>query len=111
MTGNELRVYGTQWAGKECWQVNKSVPLKALCFLKRGVDNKIQRINPVSILPFMIRQVHYTGDPQMTGKTIELFNRMLEMIDVYVLECDISKAAAECSYDGMVTNVNMRRWD
>ena len=111
VTGNEVRVYGTPWAGKEGWQVNKSVPLKSICFLKRGVDNNIQKINPVSILPFMMRQVHYTDDPQMAGKTMELFNRMLEVIDVYVLECDISKEAAECSYDGMVINAHMRRDD
>lgn len=93
--GNEAIVYGTPWAGKEGWQINKSVPLKCVCLLKRGTENNIRRINPVSILPFLMGQVYYTDDSQMAGKAMELFNQMLGMVEVYELECDISREAAE----------------
>lgn len=36
-----VTAYGTPWAGKEGWQKNVSVPLSAVCLLKRGLTNKI----------------------------------------------------------------------
>lgn len=93
-----VTAYGTPWAGKEGWQKNVSVPLRAVCLLKRGLTNKIIERNPVAILPYIMRQVHYTDDTLMAGKTMELLNRMLGMVKVYELECDMSKEAAECSY-------------
>lgn len=101
VSDEEVRAYGTPWAGKEGWQINQYVPLKAVCLLKRGNENKIKRINPVSCLPFLMRQVHYTDDSQTAGKTMELFNQMLDRIAVYELECDVSREAAECSYREM----------
>lgn len=101
ISDEEVRAYGTPWAGKEGWQVNRSVPLRAVCLLKRGTENKIKRISPVNCLPFLMRQVHYTDDPQIAGKTMELFNQMLDRITVYELECDVSREAAEYSYREM----------
>ena len=36
-----VRVYGTPWDGKHRLSTNISVPLKALCILNRGKENKI----------------------------------------------------------------------
>lgn len=101
-----VTAYGTPWAGKEGWQKNVSVPLRSVCLLKRGLTNKIIERNPVAILPYIMRQVHYTDDTLMAGKTMELLNRMLGMVIVYELECDMSKEAAECSYFGMMKHLS-----
>ena len=42
VTEDEVWGYGTPWAGKEQWQVNKKVALKGICFLGRGEKNSIQ---------------------------------------------------------------------
>lgn len=98
VSDKKIKVYGTPWAGKEGWQINKSVPLEAICLLRRGTKNRLRKMEPVSILSFLMRQVHYTDDPDMAGRTMELLSCMLSSIKVYELECDISKEAAECSY-------------
>ena len=95
-------VYGTPWAGKEGWQKNVAVPLKGICILGRGEENRIEQVSPMQVLPYIIRQIHYTDETEMAGRTLELLNVMMADVPVYRMECDISRDAAECSYVGMV---------
>ena len=98
---DEVWVYGTPWAGKEQWQVNKKVALKGICFLGRGEKNSIQKIDSFSALPFLMRQVYFTDAPQSAGKTMELLDQMLKIVPLYKMKCDISKEAFECSFGAM----------
>lgn len=98
---DEVWVYGTPWAGKEQWQVNKKVALKGICFLERGEKNSIQKIDSFSALPFLMRQVYFTDAPQSAGKTMELLDQMLKIVPLYKMKCDISKKAFECSFGAM----------
>ena len=79
-----------------------AVPLKGICILGRGEENRIERVSPMQVLPYIIRQIHYTDEPEMAGRTLELLNVMMADMPVYRMECDISRDAAECSYDRMV---------
>ena len=101
VTEDEVWVYGTPWAGKEQWQVNKKVALKGICFLERGEKNSIQKIDSFSALPFLMRQVYFTDAPQSAGKTMELLDQMLKKVPLYRMKCDISKEAFECSFGAM----------
>ena len=102
---DKVWAYGTPWCGKEGCQKNASVPLKGTCLLNRGRENHIAQITPVQVLPFIMRQVHYMDDSEMAGKTLELLNRLMTEVKLYRLECDVSREAAKCSYEGMVGNV------
>lgn len=95
-------VYGMPWAGKEGWQKNVAVPLRGICLLGRGEENRIEPVSPMQVLPYIMRQIHYTDEPKMAGRTLELLNEMMADVPVYRLECDMSREAAECSYAGMV---------
>ena len=101
VTEDEVWGYGTPWAGKEQWQVNKKVALKGICFLERGEKNSIQKIDSFSALPFLMRQVYFTDAPQSAGKTMELLDQMLKIVPLYKMKCDISKEAFECSFGAM----------
>ena len=101
VTEDEVWVYGTPWAGKEQWQVNKKVALKGICFLGRGEKNSIKKIDSFSALPFLMRQVYFTDAPQSAGKTMELLDQMLKIVPLYKMKCDISKEAFECSFGAM----------
>lgn len=98
---NEIRVYGTPWAGKEHWQTNTSVPLKGICFIKQGNENKIRTITPKEALPMLIHQVYFTENPEQAGKTMELLNQLFQYVPMYQLECDISEEAVRCSFEMM----------
>ena len=98
---NEIRVYGTPWAGKERWHTNTSVPLKGICFIKQGDENKIGTITPKEALPMLIKQVYFTENSEQAGKTMELLNQLFQYVPMYQLECDISEEAVRCSFEMM----------
>lgn len=92
---DQVWAYGTPWCGKEGWQKNASVPLKGICLLNRGKENYIVQIAPTQVLPFIMRQVHYTDDSEIAGRTLELLNRLMTEVKLYRLECDVSRETAE----------------
>jgi serine kinase of HPr protein (carbohydrate metabolism regulator) len=45
MTEGAVMVYGSPWNGKHGLGCNLSVPLKAVCILERGEENRIEKIS------------------------------------------------------------------
>ena len=99
--GNVSTVYGTPWAGKEGYQRNASAPLKAICILKQGKENKITKLELAEAVNHLMRQVYLPSDPSALSKTLELLGTVIENTPVYILECDISKEAFETSFNQM----------
>lgn len=99
--GNVSTVYGTPWAGKEGYQRNTSAPLKAICILKQGKENKITKLELAEAVNHLMRQVYLPSDPSALSKTLELLGTVIENTPVYLLECDISKQAFETSFNQM----------
>lgn len=91
--------YGTPWAGKEGWQKNRSVRLKGICIIERGLKNEIYRVNPLQYFDTLFRQIHIPRDVEAAGKTLELFDALMQAVPLYVLKCDISEEAVKCSYE------------
>lgn len=99
--GNVSTVYGTPWAGKEGYQRNTSAPLKAICILKQGKENKITKLELAEAVNHLMRQVYLPSDSSALSKTLELLGTVIENTPVYILECDISKEAFETSFNQM----------
>ena len=99
--GDQILAHGTPWCGKEGWQVNKSVPLKGVCLLRRGTENKIKKISPGEYIEFFIQQFYFDIQSGDTPKVLDFLNKMVERVPFYLLECDISEDAARCSFEAM----------
>lgn len=99
--GDSVRttVYGTPWAGKERWQKNRSAELKGICFLRQSRENKIRALQPGECAAMLLRQVYLPEDEKAAGLTMELLDRMLTAVPVYVLECDRSEEAVRLSFE------------
>ncbi len=98
---DRLYAYGTPWCGKEGYNINASVPLKALCFLERDTTNRISRITPKEAVTRVFHQVLTPSDVETLDAFLPLLDRMLREVPCYVLGCNISEEAAEVSYRGM----------
>ena len=99
--GDRLYAYGTPWCGKEGYNTNTSVPIKAICFIERAAENSIRKITPADALMRIFHQI-------LTPKTVEnldsflpLLDRTLTEVPCYLLGCNISLEAAEVAYNGM----------
>jgi hypothetical protein len=93
--------YGTPWCGSEGWQVNKSVPLKGICFIRRGTENRIKEISPGEYIEHLIQQFYFDIRSGEMPKVLEFINKIVERVPFYLLECDISEEAAKCSFEKM----------
>ncbi len=98
---DRLYAYGTPWCGKEGYEENTSVPLRAICFLERAKENSIRRIEPEDAVMRIFQQILTPGDLQTVDALFPLLDRTLREVPVYVLGCNISEEAAEVAYSGM----------
>ncbi len=96
-----VTVYGTAWAGKENLRSNDSAPLKAICILKRGKENKIYKVNPKEHFATLLNQIYLPKNEAAARKNLELFSQLINLVPVCVLECDISEDAVKTSFEAL----------
>lgn len=101
---NGVMVYGTPWSGKHKLDTNINVPLKAVCFLERGKENKICKITKGEVLSELLRYSYRTSDPVHLQKSLSLLVKMNEQVSFYRLACNMDPSACLVSYEGMNSN-------
>ena len=92
-------ICGTPWSGKHHLNTNISVPLRAICILERGEENRIHKINKKEAFLSLIRQIYRPSDPEAMRKTLILIDRL--QVDYYRLACNMELEAARVSYGVM----------
>ncbi len=92
---------GTPWAGKEGYQRNTIVPLKAVVLLERGKENSIEPVTFSEALPELIRQTHRPKELQELMETMQLIHMLGEGTPLYRLRCNMEPEAAKTAYDGI----------
>ena len=98
---DQVLVCGTPWAGKEGWNVNRTVSLAGICFLQRGKKNQIHRLEPQDSLQHFLTQIYMPENMEAAGMTLELLDMLLKNVPLYLLECDISEKAVQTSFERM----------
>lgn len=97
----KVYVYGSPWCGKELWNSNVRAELNGLCFLERGEENSIEKIDISQAATMIMKQILIPSDAQGVIKTFDLVDKMLRSTNVWRLKCNISMEAAELSYKAM----------
>lgn len=93
--------YGTPWCGKEGWNINTSVPLAGLCFLRRGETNSIKPYNAASAIADIFPQLLIPADSVGLTATLDLLDGLLTDVPLYELHCTISEEAARIARKAM----------
>ncbi len=93
--------YGTPWDGKHELSTNKKSPIKAICYLERGDENKIIKAEAEETNHLLIGQIYKPRDKEGVIKTLDLADSMLKSIPMYKMQCTISHEAAQMAYDMM----------
>lgn len=94
-------ICSTPWAGKEGWQKNCIVPLRGICLLQRGEENRIERVEPRDCMRLIIQQVYLPRDKEALFLTMGLLDQILRKTPVYLLTCDISEEAVKTSFEAL----------
>ena len=87
---------GMPWCGKESWNINKTVELKAICFLERAQENSISRIDDSGeIMRRLFKQlVMPENKPELLSKYLSFANTLIKTVPFYILHCNMSDNAA-----------------
>ena len=101
LTDEGARIYGSPWDGKHRLSCNLSVPLKAICILRRAPENSIEPISAAEAYPMLLQQIYRPADPEALAKTLALIDRMAESLRFYRLSCNRELEAARLSYETM----------
>ena len=99
---NEIYACGSPWAGKEGWNNNIMVPLRAIFFVERADDNKENSVTEINIgkaFPMLLQQAHYPKDPVALRKTIQLIQSMTGKVRFYRFHSAPTKEAVQLAYD------------
>lgn len=96
-------IFGTPWSGKSDLNANVKIPLKAVIFIKRSEENRIERLNTRdSIFNFMNQIARPYYDENIGLLTIDIIERLVQTVPIYMLYCDISQAAVDTVYKQLV---------
>lgn len=93
--------YGTPFSGKTDLNVNIGLPLRGICVLERGENNKIERISSQEALFSILNQTARPKESSRMDKLLKIVDKLITDVPVYRLSCNMDLEAAEVSYNGM----------
>lgn len=95
---------GSPWMGKHGLGANIQVPLKAICILERGEENRIAPISAPQALPMLFQQSQRPMHPRNLAKYMDLIDALAAKVPVYRMQCNLDPQAAMVAYRGMCGN-------
>ena len=93
--------HGSPWSGKHGLDTNISVPLRGICLLRRGSDNRITQVTAEDCYDELL---HYCFAPEndiLREKANTLVKELVHSIPLWRLECNKEPYAALVSYQAM----------
>lgn len=101
ITEEGVLAYGSPWNGKHGLGTNICVPLKAICILERGEENRISQIDAKDALMMLLQQSNRPMQPSLMPKYLELIDRLAAKVAFFRLECNMEPEAAIVAYEAM----------
>lgn len=93
--------YGTPWSGKYDISVNARVPLGGICMIHRSEENEIQRFNGPKAIFALLEQTIRPADPGLRAKLMDLLDKLMTMVPIWQMGCNMDPEAAVVSYEAM----------
>ena len=83
-------------------QLNAFAPLKGICLIKRSETNSIRKLEPQEAFKAIIKQIYMPENSECVSLTMGLIDDIIRLVPFYELSCNISREAAECSFNAMI---------
>ena len=94
--------YGTPWSGKHGININIRVPLRGICFLRQGDENKIRRLSGVEAISAVMSQtIRGFKTERGLDTLIKTLGQLVEDVPIYELTNRPEPAAAHLSHSTM----------
>lgn len=99
ITDTEILACGSPWSGKHGLDTNVSLPLKGICLLRRGGENRIRKAAAEELLPMLLHQCHCPPGQQEALR--ELITHTAAQIPLWQMDCTKDPGAAQMSHHAM----------
>lgn len=101
ITSSGVLAYGSPWCGKHGLGGNVCFPLKGICFLRRGPENRIHPAKPEDVLKELRHQCFTPEDPTRRETALALTDRLMQEVALWEMECTKESEAAVVSHRAM----------
>lgn len=99
---NKVVAYGSPWSGKENWNINTSVPLRAIFVLERADDSSNSTICELSTqdaFQYLYKQTYRPDNVQEMKKTLSLLSKLGNSVKFYLFHSKCSTDAIRLAYE------------
>ena len=100
-TESGILACGAPWSGKHGLDTNITVPLKGICILRRGTENRIGRLSAGDAMEMLLSQAFRPLDPEKQPLCGELVARLGQTVPLWQMECTKDPQAARIAYAAM----------
>lgn len=95
---------GSPFSGKHGLDSNVCLPLRGICILRRGPENKIHRIRAAEAADLLTHQTYLPLDPEGARRTEALLKELMKCVPLWEMECTKDPQAARVSYEAMTAS-------
>ncbi len=92
---------GTPWSGKSDKNYNAIVPIAGIAVIERAPQNSIEPITPIDAFKDLYAQTYRPNSADEIDILLKLFNDFLASVGLFRLHCNMSREAAQTSYEAM----------
>ena len=93
-------IYGTPFSGKTDINNNISAPLRAIIFLTQASECSIKRLDTATAYHQLANQIwRPIYDQNVSVMMLDILERLIKTVPIYMLYCDISNTAVETVYN------------
>ena len=96
--------YGTPWSGKEDWNSNVKVPLKAIFLLERSETDVISKLTLSEAMPKLLEQVYWPSDINSIQKTISLLKDIEKSVQIYQFRSTLLNSGIRLAWETAKNN-------
>ena len=101
ITSDGVLACGSPWTGKHGLGSNVSFPMKGICILSRGSENRIRLLAPEDAADFLRSQCFVPEDSEQAGRALELLDRLIRTVSLWQMECTKQPEAAITAHQAM----------
>ena len=101
LTEDGVLAYGSPWTGKHGLGSNVCYPLKGICVLERGTENRIWYVDSVEVIGMLQHQTFQAEDELLEEKTLELVRNLADRVALWRMRCNRDRDAAVTAYEAM----------
>ena len=101
LTSGGVLLHGSPWSGKHGLDANICVPLKGICVLERGAENRIAPVSPETALPMLQKQAYRPLSDDKTLPFLQLVDRLSVSVPLWKMACNKKPDAATLAFETM----------